>query len=101
MSKITRQQLVPIIAMEDVQISSIDALNVSEVCSVLGWLADQQARLVARLQPVPRLTLKHGEAIREMRVPGGERCVRYANRAVCMVISIRNNSLGSKLNSVA
>jgi hypothetical protein len=72
------QQLVPIIATEDVHMWSIDARDVSEACSMLEWLADQHTRLVARLQPVPRLTIKAGEAIREMRACGGERCMRYA-----------------------
>jgi hypothetical protein len=79
------QQLVPIIATEDVQMWSINARNVLEACSMLGWLTDQHARLVARLQPVPRLTLKAGEAIRKVRARGGERCMRYADRVACVV----------------
>jgi hypothetical protein len=79
------QQLVPIIVTEDVQMWSINARDVSEACSMLEWLADQHARLVARLQPVPRLTLKAGEVIREMRTRGGERCMRYAYRVACVV----------------
>jgi hypothetical protein len=72
------EQLVPIIATEDVQMWSIDARNVSEACSMLEWLTEQHARLMARLQPVPRLTLKAGEVIREMRARSGVRCMRYA-----------------------
>jgi hypothetical protein len=72
------QQLVPIIAMEDVQMWSINARDELEARSMLKWLAEQHARLVARLQQVPRLTLKAGEAIREMRARGGEHCMRYA-----------------------
>jgi hypothetical protein len=52
---------------------------------MLEWFADQHVRLVARLQPFPRLTLKAEEAIREIRARGGEHCLRYADRVTCVV----------------
>jgi hypothetical protein len=75
------QQLVPAIATEEVPTWNIDARNSSEACSMLGWLADQHDRLVDRLPQVPRLTLRAGEVIRDMRARGTERCMRCAHRA--------------------
>jgi hypothetical protein len=75
------QQLVPAIATEELPMWNIDARNSSEACSMLGWLADQHDRLVDRLPQVPRLTLRAGEVIRDMRARGTERCMRCAHRA--------------------
>jgi hypothetical protein len=75
------QRLVPAIATEEVPTWNLDARSLSEACSMLGWLADQHARLVDRLPQVPRLTLRAGEVIRHMRARGTERCMRCARRA--------------------
>jgi hypothetical protein len=79
LSKLRR--IAPATATEEVPMWNIDARKSSGACSMLGWLADQHARLVGRIPQVLCLTLRPAEVIRDMRARGTERCMRCVRRA--------------------